>query len=61
MKILFFGNCCESLECEENISKLKNVKTFKIANTPCHPEIFLLSDFADNLYVTAAHSPNETN
>jgi hypothetical protein len=23
MTILFFGNCCESLECEENISKLK--------------------------------------
>jgi hypothetical protein len=30
MKILFFGNCCESLECEENISKLKNVNSSKL-------------------------------
>jgi hypothetical protein len=30
MKILFFGNCCESLEYEETISKLKNVKSSKL-------------------------------
>ncbi len=36
MKILFFGNCCESLECEEKISKLKNVKSSKL-QTPMWP------------------------
>ncbi len=30
VKILFFSNFCESLECEENISKLKNVKSSKL-------------------------------
>jgi hypothetical protein len=60
VKILFFGNCCESLECEEKISKFKIVKSSQLRTLHATAEIFLLSDFVDNMCMTDALSLNET-
>jgi hypothetical protein len=53
---LIFGNICESPVCEESISKLKIIKSSKLQLLHSATEIFLLSDFADNMCTTPALS-----